>query len=1075
MAVTPTSDPTPEAPAPPPENGGAGESSATQERRSRDIHTTPPFAGPLPGRAYEVLTAGERLGPYQIHSCLSYDLLGSLYQIERPRNREENPPSLFMLPPMVEHDKAFRKRFKTDARRLCDIDHENILSYNEAAEIDGRLCFKLDHFEGENLIDYLESVSADQDTGLLPGNDGETLPDLMADRSVGLPPDEVRAILTQLATAVDYAHRRGFRHLSLNPTNMLRGSDGRVKVLGFGLLDITGAKLFDELASAGIPPISIGKVRMRVNTVDILSPEVRLGQQGDNRSDIYALGITTYWLLTGRKPASQYMPPSTVNPSIPECWDALVANCLERDPDKRYQSAAALLRDLEKLEEIGQHGALDPGTAETRSVFRHIDFIPVPKALERRSRTAARLLRLGILGLVGAGLVGGAQFFTVGLFQPEPPAPAPAIRKPGVDVIANVRFQIEPQVAQLVFPDTGDSFLLRDGRLSLYVKPGQHRVRVVANGYRDYEQTHTVGEDLQGLPIALQPDWGRLVLRGLPGTEVIATPESGGDPVPLGAMNAEGELLAEEMLPNGTYTLSFAKTDYQTTTIEDIELPAGETVRAEVRLVPLGASLRVVTEPTGAAVSANGSVLGTTPVTLEDLPALESLELTIAKAGFRSVTLAVRPQPNSQETLQLPPLEALRGSIQPTVLLAGAAPTSVQAAGIRLEVIGESTQAGDDGVFAGLNYGTYTLQASHPDYFPARAQAIVRSEDAAASARFDLEPRPARLTVKPREDVPFQIQQGEAVLKPQADGTFLLRPQAEHRLVFQARDYFPVEHSLQPGPNESVEWTVDLRALPGPKTGESYTVPYLQLPLVWLKPGQVTVGTPLREHARLPTEGPETRATFSNGLWIGATEVTQRAWLEVMGEIPTRYRHPDKPVANISWKDAQAFCAKLTEMETRAGRLPQGYAYRLPTEAEWEYAARGRADGSNVQPFHFGNEASSENGRFMGLYPRDYARHVESPEEPGPKPVGQYPANGFGLFDVHGNVAEWCLDYYGSRLPGGEVVDYRGPATGSKRVVRGGGWRDDAAECRLGARGDGSGPTTTDENIGFRVVLARVR
>ncbi len=1075
MAVTPSSDPAPDAPPPPPQEGSAPEASPSFERRSRDIHTAPPFAGPLPGRAYEVLTAGERLGNYQIHSCLSYDLLGSLYQIERPRGRDENPPSLFMLPPMVEHDKAFRKRFKSDAKRLCDIDHENILSYREAAEIDGRLCFKLDHFEGENLIDYLENVSADQETGLLPQSEEEALPELMADRSVGLPINEVRGILTQLATAVDYAHRRGLRHLSLNPTNMLRGTDGRVKVLGFGLLDITGAKLFDELASAGIPPISIGKVRMRVNTVDILSPEVRLGQQGDNRSDIYALGITTYWLLTGRKPTSQYVPPSLVNSNIPACWDALVANCLERDPDKRYQSAAALLRDLEQLEQIGSHEALDPGTAETRSVFRHIDFIPVPKALERRSRTAARLLRLVMLGLVGTGLVGGAQFLTVGLFQSEPPPPPPTVSKPGPNLVANVRFQIDPPNAQLIFPDTGDTFLVRGGQSLLYIKPGSHRIRMISTGYQDLEQTFNIQQAQQTLDLKLQPHWGHLALRGLPGTQVTAQSATGGEPIALGAVGADGQLVAAEILPIGTYSLTFEKEDYQATTIEGIELPPDETVSAELRLMPLAATVRVVTDPPGAAVSANGSVLGTTPVTLEDLEALEPLELTIAKAGFRSTTLVVRPKPNSMETLQLPPLEALKGSIQPTVRLAGAAPSPAQAEAVTVEVLGQQVPADANGSFGELTYGTYTLQASHPDYFPARAQATVGSEDQAAPAVFDLKPRPARLTVKPRQDVPFQIVQNEVTLRPQADGTFLMLPQVEHRLTFHARNFFPVEHTLKPGPNEAVEWSVVLKGLPGPKIGEPFTVPYLKLPLIWLEPGQGTIGTPLREHARLPTEGPETRVVFSGGLWIGATEVTQRAWMEVMGENPTRYAHPDKPVANVSWNDAQAFCAKLTQMERDAGRLPPGYAYRLPTEAEWEYAARGRADGSNAEPFHFGGQASSENGRFMGLYPRDYSRHVEAPEDSGPYPVGSYPANGFGLHDVHGNVAEWCLDYFGSRLPGGEVVDDTGPKTGTKRVVRGGGWRDDAAECRLGARGDGSGPTTTDENIGFRIVLAAVR
>ncbi|MGF1484362.1 MAG: SUMF1/EgtB/PvdO family nonheme iron enzyme [Opitutales bacterium] len=1065
MAVPPNAE------TPPPETAPAHDASAeAHERRSRDIRTNHPFGQPPPGRAYEVLTAGERFGNYQISRCIAYDLLGSLYQIEPLRAREESPPSLFVLPPMVEHDNAFRKRFKTDARRLCELEHENILSYKEAAEIDGRLCFKLGHFDGLNLIDYLESVSAARDNNVMPAAGGNALPELMADRTTGLPPEEVRSILKQLATAVDFAHRRGFRHLSLNPTNMMRDAEGRVKVLGFGLLDITGTKLFDELASAGIPPISIGKVRMRVNTVDILSPEVRLGRQGDNRSDIYALGITTYWLLTGRKPSSNYVPPSQVNAAIPEQWDALVAKCLERDPDKRYQSAAALLRDLDKLEQLGKHDALDPGTAETRSVFRHIDFIPLPKALERRSRTAARLIRLTVLGLLGAGIVGAAQFFTVTLFEKPPETPPEVVSRPSPTLLANVVFEPGIETAQLVFPDTGDSFLIRNGRLPLYVAPGSHKVKLSATGYQDVEQTIRVGESRSTVKFELQQKWGRLVVNGLPGTKVTAIPKEG-PAVELGVVGPEGILVAEKVLPIGEYTIDLSKADYGAASIPGVELLQDDTTTLEPRLMPMAATVRVLTQPTGAAVTSEGKVLGITPLTLSDLPANQSIALTIAKPGYRPASLTVRPQPNSYDTLQLPPLEPLLGAVQTQVRLAGQQPTPQQRASLEVSLKGVEDAADANGRFAGLRYGAYIVTAQHPDYFPAQKQVRIQSETEDAPAPFNLNPRPARIEVKPEQDLPFELHIDGKPQKPQKDGSFRLNPLEEQTLQVHVRDYFPQTHTVSPGPNESLSWPIKLTMLPGPEISQPYTIPYLDLDIVWISPGKGTIGTPLKEHARLPTEGPETKVAFAQGFWIGKTEVTQQAWTELMDDNPSGYPGPQKPIANISWNDAQAFLSKLNAAEKAAGRLPESYVYRLPTEAEWEYTARGRLDGSNAEPFHFGSNASSEVGRFMGLYPRDYTRHIEAPEDAGPYPVGSYAANGFGLFDIHGNVAEWCHDFYGSRLPGGEVENYAGPSSGTRRVVRGGGWRDDAAECRLGFRGDGTGPSTTDENIGFRLVL----
>src|SRR5581483_3890845 len=150
----------------------------------------------------------------------------------------------------------------------------------------------------------------------------------------------------------------------------------------------------------------------------------------------------------------------------------------------------------------------------------------------------------------------------------------------------------------------------------------------------------------------------------------------------------------------------------------------------------------------------------------------------------------------------------------------------------------------------------------------------------------------------------------------------------------------------------------------------------------------------------------------------------------------------DHPVVCVSWNDAAAFCAWLTRA---AGRV-----YRLPTEAEWEYACRA----GTTTPFHFGESLGPAEANIDGAQP--YGGAPPGPSRGGTTRVGSYPANGFGLHDMHGNVYEWCGDWYD---PGYYAVsdgrDPRGPASGSERCVRGGAWNTAAVRCRSGCRKGG--------------------
>jgi formylglycine-generating enzyme required for sulfatase activity len=197
-------------------------------------------------------------------------------------------------------------------------------------------------------------------------------------------------------------------------------------------------------------------------------------------------------------------------------------------------------------------------------------------------------------------------------------------------------------------------------------------------------------------------------------------------------------------------------------------------------------------------------------------------------------------------------------------------------------------------------------------------------------------------------------------------------------------------------------------------------------------------------------------------------ETTQAEYLSVMGRNPSKDDGDNNcPVEHVTWGEATNYCARLTLRERGAGRLPAGFIYRLPTEAEWEYACRA----GTTTAMAFGNSLSSTQANFNGNYP--YGGAAKGPYLGKTTKVGSYEPNAWGLYDMHGNVWEYCLDWYGTNHSG-IVTDPLGPKTGSERVVRGGSGGSIGAVCRSATRSD-SWPEGASSGVGFRLVLAPVQ
>ncbi len=251
-----------------------------------------------------------------------------------------------------------------------------------------------------------------------------------------------------------------------------------------------------------------------------------------------------------------------------------------------------------------------------------------------------------------------------------------------------------------------------------------------------------------------------------------------------------------------------------------------------------------------------------------------------------------------------------------------------------------------------------------------------------------------------------------------------------------------------------------------PAIGASWTVPEYNIEMVWIAHGSFAMGSPFSEAGRLDNET-QHLVTLTRGYWLGKYEVTQGQWQAVMGNNPSKFKNAgsNAPVEQVSWDDAMEFCNKLTQKERAEGRLPGGYEYTLPTEAQWEYACRA-GTGSVLNN---GEKLTSTDGQCRNL---DEVAWYDENCLSTTHPVGQKKANAWGLYDMHGNVREWCCDWYGT-YPSDSVTDPSGANSGTQRVLRGGCWDGVAGCCRSAHRFRARSSNCYD-SFGFRLALRAV-
>jgi len=303
-------------------------------------------------------------------------------------------------------------------------------------------------------------------------------------------------------------------------------------------------------------------------------------------------------------------------------------------------------------------------------------------------------------------------------------------------------------------------------------------------------------------------------------------------------------------------------------------------------------------------------------------------------------------------------------------------------------------------------------------------------------------------------------------------------------------------------------FSVDTASKKVPVEGKAWNLPLnptVSIPMNWIPAGTFTMGSPANEPGRKADEGPQATVTLTKGYWLGKTEVTIGQWKAVTGmnvrdkvmkllSDTTLYdfmgkkmmirtfmgfdkNNPDKVLANendelpmyfVSWYEAMQFCKKLTEQEHAAHRLPVGYEYSLPTEAQWEYACRAGTTGpiygsaTDTIAWYGGNSFKGYIGKGFGKSPVTGSRNVG----------GKLP-NQWGMYDMLGNLWEWCYDWYGP-YPGGNLTDPTGPATGIYKVNRGGSFGSGINDERSANRATNP-PNEDSAWRGFRIALVAVK
>jgi hypothetical protein len=923
--------------------------------------------------------------------------------------------ALKFLPPAVARDAVAIDDLKTETRRARRLTHPHIVRIHDFTQQDDLAAVSMEFVAGSNLAQCRRQQ---------PGK---------VYALAALTP-----LVRALCDALEYAHATArIVHRDLKPANLLLSDGGELKVTDFGI----ASSLTDT------------KTRMTLRqkdgvsgTIPYMSPQQLMGEKPLVTDDIYALGATLYELLTGRPPffrgdiesmmlqVREKSPPSfeeqrteagTVGEPVPARWRDVILACLAKDASARPQSAREVSHRLGLSAEEPSSGAI----ASVRPT-------PAAKSGARRRKLLLAGAALGILGVA----VAWRQL------HPAKPTATPIVEKPpavaAVPVVPRgFTVNVAPAGADArVWLGPAADVPVKDGQARLSdLADGEYELAVQATGFEPLTQRVRVDANNRAVNVTLAPINALLEVTARPGTTVQLV-DAPGKVIDLGRVDEKGRLAVRQ--PLGAYKLRLRHPDFEPVD-EAIELVVGRTAQNTIVQSPLPAELTLSTVPAGAELRLDGNAVGSSPRALK-VRAEQPLRVEASHAGYRSAEETLTLAANEKRAYAMPPLVREVGR----VVLQPATPEDLRVA-LVARVDGQLVTLARDATdwsIPDVASGRHTVQLSHGDYEPWQQTIEVRDR-ADAVVKVSLLPKPAELTVEVTGPTDYTLwANGESVKV--VDRRVRLPALVDTVIEARAQGFRPIigHTSFPAGAHKLLPLAFERQPLPRPGQPHENSLHMKFVPL------------------------PGTNVAFS----IWETRVADYSRFLLATKRPRRTGDatvadgPNFPITLVTWQEARDFCDWLTAEERSSGNLGPTQSYRLPRDLEWSLAV-----GLGKEP---GRSAMERNAAIKGIFP--WGKEWPPPaaagnfagEETGNSrlsgyhdehvslaPVGQFRPTALGIFDLAGNVREWCDDQMA-------IGD-------SRRVVRGSSFSDATPNALLSSVRAGMAPTNSAASVGFRCVL----
>ena len=1040
--------------------------------------------------------AGQTLGGYELLGKIGQGAMGAVFKARQ--KSMDRIVAVKVLPQRLAKNKEFVARFLREAHSAGKLNQPCIVQAFDAGEADGYYYIAMEYIDGPCLDDLLETDGA-------------------------LPEQQALEIARDIARALGYAHGAGLIHRDVKPANILLTSEWEAKLADLGLARESIVDGDSSLTNVGVA----------LGTPDYMAPEqVRGDADIDGRCDIYSLGATLYHLLVGRPPfkggtraevMSKHLTTTAPNPrkaapDVSLATAAIIRKALAKKRDARYADAAEMLTAIEAAIE-GKPAAPAVGTKRSS---------PLSRARKRTGRPGSRKWLYAGLVTAAAALIAFGMY--VALFtgpenrppvngntgntvQKPPATPTKTPAETDAERLAAVRRWAKDHpheydaairnyrnvIAQLTTPalrneartelqalEQERAVVLKEAEAAL--ASAQSRAASLART-GDYDGALAL---VDKLPVRFSYVLGDSAKRAAAQlrAEADARIRAAFDEADrLGAAGKLPEALARlKQLESLRYAPASARIQRQRARLlDDQKRRAG----AEQQRIIAAALKRV-----GVLLDRIDSAARDNPAKAKEL-AEAALEDPALKPAGSALTAAARvgilvgELGGRQRAALARNLERLVGQriiLETKHGRKGGKVKSADSTQIVLDksfTIGDTTRRRPDEIVPITDLTGNTLERYRPELSPrtpdeAVACAILAmvERDAAAMAAalkraegHPLHKRYADRLAGQREDFAKAAWRPIALYAAKSRLTAAERKKVSALLEAFQRDYGTTQFAASrskviarlgpPALRVHTKWPFSAAEAQRrqKETAATLGIPVVKtihlgggvkLEMVLIPAGEFIMGSP-KDQAQRSNSDTRRKVRLTKPFYMGKYELTQGQWVRLMGQNPSTFKSRRNPTEEVSWNDCQGFLERLN------ARLKVNGTFTLPTDAEWEYACRA----GTTTPFYTGKTISMAEANYKG----------ENRSRDKTTPVGSFQPNAFGLYDMHGNVWEWCHDYYsGTYYESSPKDDPKGPATGWNRVARGGCWLNARWYCGSAHR-HMINPTARYSSVGLRVVL----